>query len=157
MQLAALGGVLCKFQAATDPIDLDDLLLPAVLERGSGDPAVLAAIGAEVGRRAGMAFGVLSEGCARVLVGRRGRTGPLALDPTTSRPVGRGTDRQRLTWRCAHQVAFLLLGRIGERAAEARDLAAAERAARMRLALPVDHATRARLDQELAAALDLGR
>lgn len=56
--------------------------------------------------------------------------------------------------RCAHQVVFVVLGHIaGHALLDTGERHIAEHATRLRLALPIDHGTRAQLDQELAAVL----
>lgn len=130
------------------------LLAPAVLERREGDPAILVCLGAEIGRRAGMPLGVIGDGHGRHLLAHCAMDEPVALDPVADRPVERVDEPGRYSWRCAHQVAFVVLGRIVDHAlADPRERHIAEHATRLRMTLPIDHGTRARLDQELAAVM----
>lgn len=157
VQVAALHHALRPFVPASDAEGRDAFLLPRVLDNRRGHPALLACLGAELGRRAGMAVGVIGDGEGRFLVAHSGLAEPVALDPQTGRSPERVVEPQRFAWRCGHEVAFTLLGGIGLCSARDNDAAAAELATRLRLALPVNHATRARLDQELAGVLALSR
>lgn len=131
------------------------LLVHRVLERRAGDPSLLVCLGAEMGRRAGIAVGVIGDGHGRHLLAHRAMDEPVALDPVADRPVAHVDEPGRYSWRCAHQVAFVVLGRIAGHALLATgERHIAERATRLRMTLPIDHATRAHLDQELAAALE---
>jgi hypothetical protein len=128
------------------------LLVPAVLERREGDPTLLVCLGAELGRRAGMPVGVIGDGHGRHLLAHRAMDEPVALDPLADRPVKRVDEPGRYSWRCAHQVAFVVLGQIaGHALLDTDESHIAEHATRLRMALPIDHGTRALLDQELAA------
>lgn len=157
VQVGALYNALRPFALAGDAQGRDAFLLPRVLERRQGQPVLLACLGAELSRRAGMAVGVISDGERRFMVAHGAMAQPVALDAETDRSPERIVDPRRFAWRCAHEVAFAALGGIGRCAVRENDPEAAELAARLRLALPVNHATRARLDQELAGVLALSR
>lgn len=155
LQMLALRASLRPFRpVAADAAGRSALLVDAVLARFEGDPTLLVCLGAELGRRAGMPLGVIGDRHGRHLVAHRAMDEPVALDPVADKPVARIDEPGRYTWRCAHQVAFVVLGHIaGHALLQTGERHVAEHAMRLRLALPIDDATRARLDQELAAVL----
>jgi hypothetical protein len=132
-QLRALGGTPLATQLGGGP---EALLLDRVLERGSGHPLLIAVILQELGRRAGLAVGIVA-GVAGHFVAHQRLTEPLVLDPMTGRLV----DADRLgvlQWRCGHQVAAELLDELQPRYERIGDLTRALHVARMRCTLPFD-------------------
>ncbi|MCP9490108.1 MAG: transglutaminase-like domain-containing protein [Solirubrobacteraceae bacterium MAG38_C4-C5] len=154
-QMLALRVALRPFRAATAGSDgRSVLLVHDVLERRAGDPTLLVCLGAELGRRAGIPLGVIGDGHGRHLLAHRTMNEPVALDPVADRPVQRVDESGHYSWRCAHQVVFVVLGCIaGHALLDTGEHDVAEHATRLRLTLPIDHPTRAHLDQELAAVL----
>jgi hypothetical protein len=131
----------------------DALLLDRALERGHGHPILIAALLAEVGRRAGLPVGVVA-GEAGHFVAHQRLTRALVLDPGTGRLVDADA-LGVLHWRCGHQVAAELLDELQPRLARAGDLTRALHVARMRCTLPFDDTADAerRLEQ-LSARLN---
>jgi hypothetical protein len=107
-------------------------------------------VGAEAARRAGFDLAIAAAGGHHV-VAHRALGVQVAYDPALPgvRRVRPGIAAP--TWRCSHQVAFCLLREHLDRALRAGDIAGALRAAELRLELPVDGATRARLLHEQRA------
>ncbi|WP_205699281.1 transglutaminase family protein [Conexibacter sp. SYSU D00693] len=142
-QLAALGSrVVAGFRRPNRRVlagDLDDLLLPTVLQGRRGDELLVAAAAVAAAHRLGWDVGVL---CAedRVFVGHDGLEEPLVVSP---RDRGRLLDVRDVTgadvfWVEPHGLADRVLERVAERA---RDLGlhhVALRAAELALALPVE-------------------
>jgi hypothetical protein len=135
-QLAALAAVLATFEPVAAQADPGVLLLPTVLDRLEGAPAVLAVIACDVGRRVGMDLGVVGDG-RRHLVAHRAGEEPLALDPHRRGAIAEGEAVHGLGWRCSHQVAFALLCELVECSLRAGDVERAIHAAELRLELPL--------------------
>jgi hypothetical protein len=154
-QMLALRVALRSFRATTTATGgRGALLVHSVLERRAGDRTLLVCLGAELCRRAGIPVGVIGDGHGRHLLAHRAMAEPVALDPLADRPVAHVAEPERYSWRCAHQVVFVVLGHIaGHALLDTGERHIAEHATRLRLALPIDHGTRAQLDQELAAVL----
>jgi hypothetical protein len=129
------------------PLEAHAVHVDVALERLAGHPTTLAVIGAEAARRAGLDLAIAAAGGHHV-VAHRGHGVHVAYDAATRclRRVRPGVTAP--TWRCSHQVAFALLREHLDRALRAGDIAGALRAAELRLELPVDAATRARLQAE---------
>lgn len=131
---------------------LDDLLLPRVLQRGSGHSLALTIAAVEAGRRAGIPLGVVGRGREQYLA-HAGLADPHVADlgrpSEPSELVDLGGREQQVGWQCAHQVAASLLNRIAERAERVGHLTWALRAAELRLALPVGPDTRERMERDL--------
>ncbi|HYF25877.1 MAG TPA: transglutaminase family protein [Baekduia sp.] len=125
--------------------------LDAVLRRGSGHPALLAVVQAEVARRAGLAFGIGGHGGRLFVVHRRSPAAPVVLDPAAQGLVAPEDLPDTLSWRCSHQVAFCVLGAAAREATRCGDLATAAHLLGLRLALPVDAPTRHALEREVRA------
>jgi hypothetical protein len=109
------------------------LWLDRALERRAAHPLILAAIAAELGRRAGLAVHVLSTATgwyAALAGGER-----LWLVDTTM--DGRPIDPARLRRHCAHELAFAALLGLSERFERLGDRRAASRAALLRRQLPL--------------------
>lgn len=124
--------------------------LDEVLRSGSGHPALLALVQAEVARRAGMPFALAGFGARLLVVHRRARPAPVALEPGRAGALLAAQDLpERLSWRCSHQAAFCVLGAAAAEAATCGDLRAAVHALELRLALPVDGETLESLEREL--------
>jgi hypothetical protein len=148
-QLARLGELVDDFRSVSTPVRLRPLMLDAVLADRAGDPMLLAVLGADVARRAGLDVGIVGVG-RHLFVAHRRCERPLVLD-VAGRLHGPGEiDEGRLRWRCAHQVSFALIDELLERSRRGGDLGTALTAAELRMTLPVDDATRIELDRELA-------
>ncbi len=118
---------------APDRLGIEGLWLDAALAQRSGHPLILAAIAAELGRRAGLAVHVLSSPTgwyAAVADSDR-----LWLVDTTM--DGHGPDRWRLRRHCAHEVGFAALLGLSERFERLGDTRRASQATLMRSRLPL--------------------
>ena len=128
---SVLAGVLDGYDP--DRTSVASLWLDVALEACAGHPLVLAAIAAEVGRRAGLAVQVLSSPAgwyAGLADGER-----LWLVDTTL--DGRRADPWSLRRHCAHELAFAALLGLAERYERAGDHQRAGRAAELRSRLPL--------------------
>jgi hypothetical protein len=146
-QLDVLTAVMVAFEAVAAPLNAHAVHMDVALQRLAGHPTALAVIGAEAARRAGLDLAVAAAGGHHV-VAHRALGVQVAYDPALP-----GVRRLRPgiaapTWRCSHQVAFCLLREHLDRALRAGDIAGALRAAELRLDLPVEPATRSRLELE---------
>ncbi len=121
------------------------LLLPEVL-RGGGHPAGAAVAAAAAAARAG--YGADLVGHARRLYLAHPRAGALIVDPAQARLVDARELGVELCWRCAHESAALVLDRVILRAERGGDITTGLAGAALRLALPLDDATRARYVRE---------
>ena len=121
--------------------------LDHVLHRRRGHPLLVAALGTELLRRAGIDAAVCSSP-TRWFVGFTARPdGPARRAALRARrPV---PDRVRR--HCAHEVAFCVLTGLAERFARAGRRSPARLALALRLALPVDEAVRIALQRDLDA------
>jgi len=148
-QFEALAATAEDFIAVAPVQSRDDLRLDRVLERRRGHPAVVAVALSEAAARAGFFAGVVSDGRSFMLA-QAGRQSALVLDLGPG-AVREPSDREhgRLTWRCAHQLAFTLLAEVVEVSMRSGDLARALRAAELRLALPLADETRQKVEDEL--------
>jgi Transglutaminase-like superfamily len=118
---------------ATDEKSPDGLLLDAVLERRAGHPLILAALAAEIGRRAGLALTVCSTPTGWY-AGIAETDRLWLIDPTMdARPTPTGPVRKH----CGHELAFGALTGLYARYVRDGEDALAERAARLRGRLPV--------------------
>jgi hypothetical protein len=146
-QLDVLTGAMAAFEPLAAPLDAPAAHIDVALDRLAGHPTALAVIGAEAARRAGLDQTVAAAGAHHVLA-HRGLGVQVAYDPALPgvRRVRPGIAAP--TWRCSHQVAYALLREHLDRALRAGDIAGALRAAELRLELPVDPATRSRLEHE---------
>jgi hypothetical protein len=91
------------------PADPDGLLLDRVLESGRGRPALLAAVYVEVARRAGVSLLLLSAG-PNWFAGFEDKDELVLVAPSSfEAPVA----RIDLRWRCAHEVADIVLAELG--------------------------------------------
>ncbi|HEY8584370.1 MAG TPA: transglutaminase family protein [Capillimicrobium sp.] len=131
-QLDELRRTMEAFAVDDAPLDPDALLIDTVIDRLAGHPATLAVIGCSAAQRAGLDVGVLAAG------------------PGALRAAHRALEPPRAAWRCAHQVAFVLLAEQIERAQRCGDIAAALRAGELRLELPLGPGARTRVEGELA-------
>jgi hypothetical protein len=146
-QLDVLTGAMAAFEPLAAPLDPHAVHIDVALDRLAGHPTALAVIGAEGGRRAGLDLAVAAADAHHV-VAHRGLGVQVAYDAGLPgvRRVRPGIAAP--TWRCSHQVAYALLREHLDRALRAGDIAGALRAAELRLELPVDLATRSRLEHE---------
>ena len=123
-----------------------DALLHEVLERRVGNPIVLAAICAAVGRRAGIDAAPV-ESAHGHLVGVRAADQAVVIDPGGGTPKSPGQVR----WLCAHEVAFAALAELSRLYALHGRIEQAIRAARLRAALPVPARIEAQIEFEASA------
>lgn len=146
-QLRALGEAPLR---ATPGGTAEALLLHRALERGHGHPILVAAVLAEVGRRAGLPVGVVA-GAAGHFVAHQRLTEALVLDTFTGRLVDADA-LGVLEWRCGHQVAAELLDALQPRYERVGDLVRALHVARMRTTLPFEDTENAELRLRALAA-----
>lgn len=134
---------------ATQRFAPDCLMLDAVLEQATGHPLLLAMVYAEVGRRAGIELRPVGAGSG-YLVACIGHEEIVMLDPgERGRIVPADAAPARMRWLCAHEVGFAVLGELVDAYAMAGDLTRARHAATLRLSLPLDGPTRARVEREV--------
>lgn len=118
------------------PEDPDGFMVDLALERRRGQPAVLAAIYAEVARRAGIAMTVFSSHDAW-LVGERQGESAILLDPAGRQQDRPGDERLEVRPHCAHELAFTLLDGLRRRFQHAGRRDDERRARELSDALPV--------------------
>ena len=108
-------------------------MLDRVLESGRGRPELLAAVYLEVARRAGVSLSLLSSGLNWFVGFEDAEELVLVAPASFDRPV----ERMDMHRRCAHQLADVVLGELGElfRAQGRRD--EATHALALQKALPV--------------------
>ena len=92
------------------PGDSDGLMLDRVLESGRGRPELLAAVYLEVARRAGVSLSLLSSGLNWFVGFEDAEELVLVAPASFDRPV----ERMDMRRRCAHQLADVVLGELGE-------------------------------------------
>ena len=146
-----LGGVHGFAGDAADYDHPDNSMLDVVLERRSGLPILLSAVYVEVARRASIpVFGVGLPG--HFVVGHFGTRGaPLLLDPFGGGALVTAAAEASLAPWTAAETAMRMLNNLVAAHRRRGSLAAAIRAAAMRLALPADATTRSALRAELRA------
>jgi hypothetical protein len=113
-----------------------------------GHPLLVAALGAELLRRAGVEAAVCSSP-TRWFVGISGSDRTVLLDARLSAHDDPRPDHVRR--HCAHELAFCVLTGLAERFARAGRRSPARLALALRLALPVDEAVRIALQRDLDA------
>jgi hypothetical protein len=114
----------------------EDAMLDRVILRGRGDPALIAAICVEAGSRAGLPVAPAGTD-EQLFVGVSGGEGD---DPRTVLidPAGAlAGPLPGMSWRCAHEVCFVVLSKLSRLLCLTGDIAAALRAAELRAELPV--------------------
>jgi regulator of sirC expression with transglutaminase-like and TPR domain len=126
-------------------------MLDVVLTKRTGLPILLSVVYIEVARRAGIPIGGVGLP-GHFVVAHFGASPPLLLDPfergaVMNAPVGREVLHP---WR-AHEIAMRMLNNLVGSYERRADLAAAIRAASMRLALPAEPALEPALRAELRA------
>ena len=130
------------------PVQGDDpalLRLDAALHQRRAHPLIVAALGVELLRRAGVPAAVCSSP-TRWFIGLRGERAVL-LDARLSAHDDPCPEHVRR--HCAHEIAFCVLTGLAERFARANRRSPARLALALRLALPVDGAVRAALQRDL--------
>jgi Transglutaminase-like superfamily len=128
--------------------DPELLRLDRLADRRCGHPLVIAAVGVELLRRAGVEAAVCSSP-TRWFVGITGGDRTVLLDARLSAPDEPCPDHVRR--HCAHELAFCVLTGLAERFARAGRRSPARLALALRLALPVDEAVRLALQRDLDA------
>jgi hypothetical protein len=134
---------------------VDDLLIDRVVIRGRGQEVAVAVVLCELGRRAGMPVGVVAAGDRHYVAHEE--VSPWVLDPTTGELVDARTLPPDPYWRCAHEVADVLLTEAQRRCERDGDLTRALRAATLRCALPFEEDAQEQADlalQRLRARLN---
>jgi hypothetical protein len=114
------------------------LLIDIALARGHAHPVLIAIALQEIGRRAGLAVGIVA-GASGHFVAHQRLTEPRVLNPGTGHLVDAdalGT----LRWRCGHQLAAELLDLLQPRYERTGDLTRALHVARLRMTLPFEDA-----------------
>jgi hypothetical protein len=129
--------------AGADP---ELLRLDRLTHRRRGHPLLIAALGVELLRRAGIEAAVCSSP-TRWFVGIAGTATTVLLDTRLSACEDRSPTHVRR--HCAHELAFCVLTGLAERFARAGDRSPARLALALRLALPVDGAVRSALQRDL--------
>jgi Transglutaminase-like superfamily len=134
--------------AAKQGSDPQLLRFDLLLDRRRGHPLLIAALGVELLRRAGVPAAVCSSP-TRWFVGITGSDGAVLLDARLS-----GHDDPcpgHVRRHCAHELAFCALTGLAERFARSGLRSRARLALALRLALPVDEAVRVALQRDLDA------
>jgi regulator of sirC expression with transglutaminase-like and TPR domain len=129
---AALGGPMELEPVGDDP---GGLLIHRVLATRRGHPAMLASVGAELALRAGVQARVYSS-LTRWFIGLEGERGVLLLDARLGEGTGHVPGQVR--GYCAHELAFCVLTGLAQRYARQGMRIRAQRAERLRRALPVE-------------------
>jgi Transglutaminase-like superfamily len=129
---AALDGGMALEPAGDDPAGL---LIHRVLATKRGHPAMLASVGAELAVRAGVEARVYSS-LTRWFVGLQGGDGVLLLDARLG--DGTGCVPGQVRGYCSHELAFCVLTGLAQRYHAHRMRIRAQRAERLRRALPVE-------------------
>jgi hypothetical protein len=130
----------------------EDALFDLVLARRIGHPALLTAACIEAANRAGLPAGALGTGGSSLLIGVReptssGEEAVAVVDPTGGpEPIA-----SRLSWRCSHEIAFVVLSELSRLYCLTGDVQRALRAAQMRAELPIGRDLKARLAFEAGA------
>jgi regulator of sirC expression with transglutaminase-like and TPR domain len=128
--------------------DPELLRLDRLAHRRRGHPLLIAALGVELLRRAGVEAAVCSSP-TRWFVGIAGGDRTVLLDARLS--ASEDQSPEHLRRHCAHELAFCALTGLAERFARAGDRSPARLALALRLALPVDGAVRSALQRDLDA------
>ena len=122
------------------------LRLDRVLDTRRAHPLLMAVLGVELLRRAGVTAAVCSSP-TRWFVGLGGSGRTVLLDARLSAQADPCPDRVRR--HCAHEVAFCALTGLAERFAREGRRSRARLALALRIALPVDEAVRIALQRDL--------
>jgi Transglutaminase-like superfamily len=128
--------------------DPELLRFDVMLQRRRAHPLLIAALGVELLRRAGVPAAVCSSP-TRWFVGIARPDGTVLLDARLSGHDDPCPDRVRR--HCAHEIAFCALTGLAERFARSGLRSRARLALALRLALPVDEAVRVALQRDLDA------
>lgn len=122
-----------------------DWLLSRALEHGCASGAVRAALAAELGRRAGVrCCAARLRGCWAVHTGEHDAQVAADVGADPAQEPAAGT-------LCAHQLAFAILTGIADAWRSADDRFRAQRAAGLRLLLPLEESLRRRVQHDLRA------
>jgi hypothetical protein len=122
------------------------LRLDRVLETRRAHPLLMAVLGVELLRRAGVTAAVCSSP-TRWFVGLGGNGRTVLVDACLSAQEDACPERVRR--HCAHEVAFCVLTGLAERFARADRRSRARLALALRIALPVDESVRVALQRDL--------
>jgi hypothetical protein len=117
--------------------DICCLMLDDALDQGAAHPLIRAVIAVEVGRRHGMAVGLVSNGHEHC-VGHERLDGPLLLRCDSDEIVDAHTLSGTLQWQCSHETCGLLLDELEQRWLLWMRIDDALHAADLRLRLPLD-------------------
>jgi len=147
-QLDELATAMAAFEPTLVPLEAHAVHIDAALGRLVGHPTALAVIAGEAARRAGLDLAIGAMGRHHIVAHP---TCAVVFDPALPGLRRLDSDDILPRRRCSHQVAFALLREHLDRALRAGDIAGALRAAELRLELPLDAQTRARLGAERAS------
>jgi hypothetical protein len=126
--------------------DVDDLLVPPILESGTGHELALVQVAVEAGRRAGIPLRAVASRDHLYVAHEHGVDGILLSPRHEWRAIDAADlDEGGLVGRCSHEVAYLVLGEILRRARGTGVLPTALVASELRLKLPIEESTRDRL------------
>jgi hypothetical protein len=117
--------------------DICCLMLDDALDQGAAHPLVRAVIAVEVGRRRGVAVGLVSNGYEHC-VGHERLDGPLLLRCDSGEVVDAHTLSETLQWQCSHEACGLLLDELEQRWLLWMRIDDALHAADLRMRLPLD-------------------
>lgn len=137
-------------RARVRPASVEDLLVDHALVDGAGDPVCWAMICLSAAGEADIPLGAIADDEGHVLVAHRRLRRPLVVEPLAPDVLldARELPSGELRWRCSHQLTLMLADRFVARATRTGSHGEALRAARLRLDLPLDDATREALAAE---------
>lgn len=150
-QVGTVAAAMEPFALSQELLGLDDLLLDRVLQTWTGTPAVLCAVAAEAGLRAGLQVGIVGDGATHLLVHRGDDA--VGWDPQQGVRAISEEERGAFKLRCGHQLAFAVLAQIVERSTRAGDISVALHATELRLRLPLAEPVRTRVEAERSGLL----
>jgi hypothetical protein len=117
--------------------DICCLMLDDALDQGAAHPLIRAVIAIEVGRRHGMAVGLVSNGDEHC-VGHERLDGPLLLRADSGEIVDAHLLSETLQWQCSHEACGMLIDELEQRWLLWMRIDDALHAADLRLRLPLD-------------------
>jgi hypothetical protein len=135
-ELKTLAGF-CRRAGEPSPVDTGCLMLHTALAARDPHPLAVAIVAAELGRRRGLAVGIVSNGETHCLAHTE-LPAPLLLQVETAAVLDAHTLPPPLTWRCAHETAGLVLDELERRWLARGCLDHALQAAELRMCLPFD-------------------
>jgi hypothetical protein len=148
-ELKTMAG-LCRRAGDPSPVDTGCLMLHTALAARDPHPLAVAIVAAELGRRRGLAIGIVTNGEDHCLAHTE-LPAPLLLRIETAEVVDAHTLPPPLTWRCAHETAGLMLDELERRWLAKGCLDQALQAAQLRMCLPFDENGVRAAERKLAA------